>query len=156
MTEGWTTIHKKGQLKNSNPITNKKSAFYNSVSNYYSTLPQYATDPPHTSLISTHPPFTLAPTQPLPTPIPSTFKLKAQRKVLERQARRLHLHNEATLLDRHISWAEDERTSHAKADTKSKQRRAIDTAHASYPGKTQSSITQHGRHTAYALSSTIR
>eukprot|EP00804_Cyclotella_cryptica_P010646 CCRYP_005461-RA/>CCRYP_005461-RA protein AED:0.51 eAED:0.51 QI:0/-1/0/1/-1/1/1/0/104 len=94
--------------------------------------------------------------QPPLIPIPSTFKHKAQRKALERQACRLHLLNEATLMDRHISWAEDEKTSQAKADTNSKQWCAIDTAHTTYPGKTQLSIAQHGLRTNYALSSTIR
>eukprot|EP00804_Cyclotella_cryptica_P011508 CCRYP_017067-RA/>CCRYP_017067-RA protein AED:0.60 eAED:0.30 QI:0/0/0/0.5/0/0.5/2/0/565 len=156
MTDGWITIHNKGQLRKFNSISNDKSSFYNSVSNYYSTLLQYAADPPHTSPPSIQPQFTLAPKRPPPIPIPSTFKHKTQRKVLERQTGRLHLLNEATLLDRHISWAEDERTSHAKADTNSKQRRAIDTAHTTYPGKTQLSIAQHSRCTNYELSSTIR
>eukprot|EP00804_Cyclotella_cryptica_P030772 CCRYP_009165-RA/>CCRYP_009165-RA protein AED:0.58 eAED:0.40 QI:0/0/0/1/1/1/2/0/292 len=83
-------------------------------------------DPPHTSTIPSKQQFSLAPKLPQPTPIPSSFKHKAQRKALERQARRLRLLNEATLLDRHISWAEGERTTKAKADTTSKQRRAID------------------------------
>eukprot|EP00804_Cyclotella_cryptica_P013550 CCRYP_012907-RA/>CCRYP_012907-RA protein AED:0.59 eAED:0.66 QI:0/0/0/1/1/1/2/0/788 len=116
----------------------------------------YAADPPHTSPPSIQPQFTLTPTRPPPIPIPSTFKHKAQRKALERQAHRLHLLNDATLLDCHISWTEDEITSHAKADTNSKQRSATDTAHTTYPGKSQLFIAQHGRHTNYALSSTIR
>ena len=69
---------------------------------------------------------------------------------MERQARRLRLLNEATLLDHHISWAEDERTTKAKADTTSKQRQAIDTAHTMHPKKHQ----QISR--GQALATTIR
>jgi hypothetical protein len=94
--------------------------------------------------------FSLAPKLPQPTPIPSKFKHKAQRKALERQACRLRLLNEATLLDRHISWAEDERTANAKADTTSKQQRAIDTAHTMHPRKHHQ--LSHGQ----ALATTIR
>eukprot|EP00804_Cyclotella_cryptica_P028839 CCRYP_008419-RA/>CCRYP_008419-RA protein AED:0.46 eAED:0.46 QI:0/0/0/1/1/1/2/0/156 len=94
-------------------------------------------NPPHTSTIPSQHQFSLSPKQPPPTPIPSNFKHKAQRKALERQARRLRLLNKATLLDRHIAWAEDERTAKAKADTTSKQRRAIDTAHTMHPRKQQ-------------------
>eukprot|EP00804_Cyclotella_cryptica_P006425 CCRYP_014284-RA/>CCRYP_014284-RA protein AED:0.46 eAED:0.44 QI:0/0/0/1/0/0.5/2/0/225 len=141
-TDGWKT--KKGQLRNFNSISNNKSSFYTSISNYYSTLPQYAADPPHTSPPPRQPQFTLTPPQPPPIPIPSTFKHKVQRKALQRQARRLRLLNEANLLERHISWAEDERTAKAKADTNSKQRRAIDMAHTTYPGKPQLSIAQQG------------
>eukprot|EP00804_Cyclotella_cryptica_P009173 CCRYP_003220-RA/>CCRYP_003220-RA protein AED:0.54 eAED:0.54 QI:0/0/0/0.5/1/1/2/0/469 len=107
-------------------------------------------DPPHTLPNPIKQQFTVSPKQPPPTPIPSNFKHKAQRKALERQAQRLRLLNEATLLDRHISWAEDERTAKAKADTTSKQRRAIVTAHTIHPRKQQQlSIGQ-------ALSTTIR
>eukprot|EP00804_Cyclotella_cryptica_P002760 CCRYP_009626-RA/>CCRYP_009626-RA protein AED:0.88 eAED:0.59 QI:0/0/0/0.5/1/1/2/0/290 len=53
-----------------------------------------------------------------------------------RQARRLRLLNEATLLDRHIWWAEGERTTQAKANTTSKQRRAIDHGPHNTPKKT--------------------
>eukprot|EP00804_Cyclotella_cryptica_P012279 CCRYP_013859-RA/>CCRYP_013859-RA protein AED:0.31 eAED:0.31 QI:0/0/0/0.8/0.25/0.2/5/0/913 len=137
---GW--MKKTGQLKNFKPISNNKSSFYTSISNYYSILPQYAADPPHTSPNPSKPQFTLTPKQPPPIPIPSTFKHKAQCKALERQARRLRLLNEATLLDRHISWAEDERTAKAKADTTSQQRRAIDTAHTIHPRKRQLPIGQ--------------
>eukprot|EP00804_Cyclotella_cryptica_P000999 CCRYP_012348-RA/>CCRYP_012348-RA protein AED:0.11 eAED:0.11 QI:0/0/0/1/1/1/3/0/1327 len=111
--------------------------------------PSESDDPPHTSPNPSRPQFTLSPKQPPPTPIPSNFKHKAQRKALERQARRLRLLNEATLLDRHISWAEDERTPQAKADTTSKQRRAIDTAHTIHPRKQRLSFGQ-------ALSETLR
>eukprot|EP00804_Cyclotella_cryptica_P014190 CCRYP_005611-RA/>CCRYP_005611-RA protein AED:0.75 eAED:0.40 QI:0/0/0/0.5/0/0/2/0/286 len=140
----------KGKLENFNIIPNNKSSFYTSVSNYYSTLPHYAADPPHTSTIPSKQQFSLAPKLPQPTPIPSSFKHKAQRKALERQARRLRLLNEATLLDRHISWAEDERTTKAKADTTSKQRRAIDTAHTMHPRK------QHQLSHGQAMATTIR
>ncbi len=139
---------KKGQLKNFKSLSNNKSSFYTSVSNYYSILPQYAADPPHNSPNPNKQQFSLSPKQPTPTPIPSNFKHKAQRKAMERQAQRLRLLNEATLLDRHISWAEDKRTAKAKADTTSKQRRAIDTAHTMHPRKQKLSIGQ-------ALSSTI-
>eukprot|EP00804_Cyclotella_cryptica_P009141 CCRYP_003208-RA/>CCRYP_003208-RA protein AED:0.61 eAED:0.32 QI:0/0/0/0.5/1/1/2/0/507 len=114
------------------------------------TLPQYAADPSHTSTIPSTHQFSLSPKLPQPTPIPSNFKHKAQRKALERQARRLRLLNEATLLDHHISWAEDERTTKAKADTTSTQRRAIDTAHTMHPRKHQQ--ISHGQ----ALATTIR
>eukprot|EP00804_Cyclotella_cryptica_P009005 CCRYP_003106-RA/>CCRYP_003106-RA protein AED:0.44 eAED:0.55 QI:0/0/0/0.8/1/1/5/0/886 len=107
-------------------------------------------NPPHTSTIPSKQQFSLAPKLPQPTPIPSSFKHKAQRKALERQARRLRLLNEATLLDRHISWAEDERTTKAKADTTSKQRRAIDTAHTMHPRK------QHQLSHGQAMATTIR
>eukprot|EP00804_Cyclotella_cryptica_P021145 CCRYP_001466-RA/>CCRYP_001466-RA protein AED:0.26 eAED:0.26 QI:0/0/0/1/0/0.25/4/0/985 len=142
-----------GHLKNFKPTSNNKSSFYTSVSNYYSILLQYAADPPHTSPNPIKPQFTLTSKQPPPIPIPSTFKHKAQRKALERQARRLRLLNKATLLDRHISWAEDERTAKAKADTTSQQRLAINTAHTINPRKRQLSI---GQRTHQALSTTIR
>eukprot|EP00804_Cyclotella_cryptica_P030326 CCRYP_011862-RA/>CCRYP_011862-RA protein AED:0.33 eAED:0.33 QI:0/0/0/1/0.66/0.75/4/0/887 len=94
-------------------------------------------NPPHTSPKPIKQQFNLSPKQLPPTPIPSNFKHKAQRKALERQARRLRLLNEATLLDRHISWAEDEQTAKAKANTTSKQRRAIGTAHTIHPREQQ-------------------
>eukprot|EP00804_Cyclotella_cryptica_P020584 CCRYP_003431-RA/>CCRYP_003431-RA protein AED:0.33 eAED:0.38 QI:0/0/0/1/1/1/3/0/626 len=111
--------------------------------------PSESDDPSHTSTIPSTHQFSLSPKLPQPTPIPSNFKHKAQRKALERQARRLRLLNEATLLDHHISWAEDERTTKAKADTTSTQRRAIDTAHTMHPRKHQQ--ISHGQ----ALATTI-
>ena len=89
-------------------------------------------------------------------PIPRSFKHKAQQKALERQARHLQLLNKATLLDHHISWAEDERSSLAKANTTSKYWWAINADHNINLAKTKMSIKQQGRNTGYALSSTIK
>eukprot|EP00804_Cyclotella_cryptica_P007549 CCRYP_010638-RA/>CCRYP_010638-RA protein AED:0.05 eAED:0.05 QI:0/0/0/1/1/1/3/0/1237 len=69
---------------------------------------------------------------------------------MEHHARRLHLLNEATLLDSHISWTEDEQTVKAKADTTSKQRQAINTAHTMHPRK------QKHLSSGQALATTIR
>eukprot|EP00804_Cyclotella_cryptica_P028485 CCRYP_020574-RA/>CCRYP_020574-RA protein AED:0.76 eAED:0.38 QI:0/-1/0/1/-1/1/1/0/353 len=117
LTEGsatsdeWITVlpNSKGHTIHPNSKTSKPR-FYVAISNAYSTLPQYAADPPSSST----PTHILS--LPPPVPIPSTFKLKAMRRLHARQHKRAQTAADNQLLDQHITWAEDERTAAAKAD----------------------------------------
>ena len=67
-------------------------------------------------------------------------------------SRRLRQLNEDTLIDRHITWAEDERTAWAKVDPTSKHKQAINHAHKTGITKAHTSFPQKSRNTGYALS----
>ena len=143
----------KGKRTNPNTSITKKP-FYVHLSNKYASLPAFAVDPPNNStnnnpMTGTTPPATTK------TNKPSKFKLRNQRRALARKLRRDKSNNENALIDEHITWAEDERTVLAKADTSNKQRRSIDTAHAT-PSSKPISILQRGRNLGYAMSTTAR
>ena len=61
--------------------------------------------------------------------MPSNFKNKAQCQALARQMRRTHKLSEDNIIDTHITGAEDDITSLAKANTDVKCRLAIDLVH---------------------------
>jgi len=147
MTDDWIAI-KKGRQWRVNAITNTKQPFYISISNRYSTLPQFATDLPPSSPTQQQP-------RPSLTPIPSNLKHKAQCKALECLACCHQLLHKDTLINQHITWAKDERTSLAKADTTSIHKLAIDSAHKIIMTTAPTPILQKGRNTTYALSTTI-
>ena len=124
-------------------------SFYCHLSNLYSTLPEYAADPPNTTTPQHNVP---APSQ--GAPVPSTYKRKAQRKYLARQQKRLAGAEEEDCIDHHIQWAEDELTTIAKA-SQSKGRIAIDASHnKNKPAPT--SILQNGRRAGYAFATTTK
>eukprot|EP00804_Cyclotella_cryptica_P025718 CCRYP_002922-RA/>CCRYP_002922-RA protein AED:0.80 eAED:0.39 QI:0/0/0/0.5/1/1/2/0/295 len=84
---------------------------------YHNTLQTHPTLQPYPAL--TNSPF--HPNYPNPLPSPATSNTKPNAKLWSARHERLCLLNEATLLDHHISWAEGERTTKAKADTTSTQ-----------------------------------
>jgi len=118
----WIKIKGGKHNKRKSPSPTYKQPFYITLSNQYSSLPQFAADPPHDNSPTTQP-------VPNPNPIPSTFKHKAQRKALVRKIKRLRLLAEDAMLDQHHTWAEDECTAATKGDTTAKQRLAIDNSH---------------------------
>eukprot|EP00804_Cyclotella_cryptica_P020933 CCRYP_009266-RA/>CCRYP_009266-RA protein AED:0.39 eAED:0.42 QI:0/0/0/1/1/1/3/0/380 len=126
-----------------------KPRFYVAISNAYSTLPQYAADPPSSST----PTHILS--LPPPVPIPSTFKLKAMRRLHARQHKRAQTAADNQLLDQHITWAEDERTAAAKADILHPRCQAINNAH-TRTSKPAVSLLQASKNTGYALATNIR
>ncbi|KAL9183011.1 hypothetical protein ACHAXT_004798 [Thalassiosira profunda] len=123
-------------------------------SNRYRHTPKFSADPPLDE--PSNPPE--QPTK--PEPIPSKFRLAAKQRAKERcrQARRiLDLQKDAALdhlLEHHITWAEDERTVAAKADTASPCRKSIDGTHNPNQRSTPVPILQRGRNLGYALSTT--
>ena len=118
----WIKIKGGKHNKRKSPSPTYKQPFYITLSNQYSSLPQFAADPPHDNSPTTQP-------VPNPNPIPSTFKHKAQHKALARKIKCLHLLTEDAMLDQHITWAKDEHTAAAKGDTTAKQCLTIDNSH---------------------------
>jgi hypothetical protein len=140
---------KRGNKITVNFIINTKKPFYISLSNRYSTLPHFAADPPpHQSTPST------TPAQPA---MPSNFKNEAQHQALAHQACCTHKLSEDNTIDTHITWAKDDITSLAKANTNVKCRRAIDLAHRITNNTVTGtkSILQQGCCAGYAFSSTL-
>eukprot|EP00804_Cyclotella_cryptica_P009386 CCRYP_018080-RA/>CCRYP_018080-RA protein AED:0.62 eAED:0.39 QI:0/0/0/0.5/1/1/2/0/305 len=129
--------------------THNNKPFYVAISNAYSTLPQCAADPP----ISSIPTHILS--LPPPVPIPSTFKLKAMRRLHARQHKRAQTTADNQLLDQHITWAEGERTAAAKADILHPRCQAINNAH-TRTSKPAVSLLQASKNTGYALATNIR
>lgn len=135
-----------------------KKPFYIALSNAYALLPDYAAAQPDNTSTSNNDNFnqTHANTQQktnMQQQVPSTFKHKAYRKFLARQLKRQQLAEEEAVLDRHITWAEDERTEAAKL-TQTKQSLAINRAHTIT--RKPVSILQNGRNAGYALATSIR
>eukprot|EP00804_Cyclotella_cryptica_P010972 CCRYP_016689-RA/>CCRYP_016689-RA protein AED:0.31 eAED:0.36 QI:0/0/0/1/1/1/5/0/1039 len=114
-----------------------------------SPLHVYAADPPSSST----PTHILS--LPPPVPIPSTFKLKAMRRLHARQHKRAQTAADNQLLDQHITWAEDERTAAAKADILHPRCQAINNAH-TRTSKPAVSLLQASKNTGYALATNIR
>eukprot|EP00804_Cyclotella_cryptica_P028992 CCRYP_012407-RA/>CCRYP_012407-RA protein AED:0.42 eAED:0.45 QI:0/0/0/1/1/1/3/0/246 len=88
-------------------------------------------------------------------PIPSTFKLKAIRRIQARQQKRAQTAADHKLLNHHITWAEDERTAAAKANLLHPRRRAIDSAHTRTQQPT-ATLFQATKNAGYALAANIR
>ncbi len=143
----WTTV--KGKTNSVNATKKHNLSFYCHLSNLYSTLPQYAADPPNTTSSQHNVPATSQ-----GAPVPSTYKHKAQRKYLARQQKRLVRAEEEDCIDRHIQWAEDELTSLAKA-SQSKGRLAIDASHNKIKAPS-TSILYNGRMAGYAFATTTK
>jgi hypothetical protein len=97
----WINIRQGRHNKLKNTSSTYKQPFYIKLSNQYSSLPQFAADPPLDNLPTTQPVLN-------PTPIPSTSKHKAQCKALACKIKCLRLLAEEAMLDQRITWAEDE------------------------------------------------
>lgn len=141
----WIVSNNTKWLVNKNAAVRKP--FYTAISNRYSTLPQYAPDPP-----------TLTPhqTQAPSPPIPSKFKYKALCLAIECQAKcTLNLH-EDQLIEQHIICAEDARTVSAKADATSPSHVAIDRAHSSSKTPYPNPILRKSINSSLALTTSLR
>eukprot|EP00804_Cyclotella_cryptica_P027249 CCRYP_014354-RA/>CCRYP_014354-RA protein AED:0.61 eAED:0.43 QI:0/0/0/0.5/1/1/2/0/183 len=124
-------------------------SYYVAISNAYSTFPQYAADPTHTSTLSnSSSPHALA-------AMPSTFKHKALRCLLACRLKRNMVASEQVLLNHHITWAEDEHTAAAKANLLQPYCHAIDYAH-SHIHKPKPTFLQATKNTGYALATNIK
>eukprot|EP00804_Cyclotella_cryptica_P019513 CCRYP_006650-RA/>CCRYP_006650-RA protein AED:0.36 eAED:0.36 QI:0/-1/0/1/-1/1/1/0/427 len=77
------------------------------------------------------------------------------RRLHARQHKRAQTAADHQLLDQHITWAEDERTTAAKANILHPQRRAIDNAH-TRTRKPTVTLLQASKNTGYALATKIR
>eukprot|EP00804_Cyclotella_cryptica_P017383 CCRYP_020246-RA/>CCRYP_020246-RA protein AED:0.61 eAED:0.61 QI:0/0/0/0.5/1/1/2/0/312 len=135
--------------KTIHPNSTSKPKYYVAISNAYATLPQYAADPPDTSTLTT----SISP--PPPVPIPSTFKLKAIRRIQARRLKSAQAAADHTLIDQHITWAEDERTAAGKADLLRPCRRSIDYAH-TRTRKPKATLLQATKNAGYALAANLR
>eukprot|EP00804_Cyclotella_cryptica_P026368 CCRYP_007673-RA/>CCRYP_007673-RA protein AED:0.52 eAED:0.52 QI:0/0/0/0.5/1/1/2/0/639 len=156
LVEAPTIIHESAlavdfvsQLLNERDVYSNNDSATNKQANLYSTLPQYAADPPTTTTSQHNVP---APSQ--GAPVPSTYKCKAQRKYLARQQKRLVQAEEEDCIDRNIQWAEDELTSLAKT-SQSKGRLAIDASHNKIKSP-PTSILQNGRMAGCAFATTTK
>ena len=87
--------------------------------------------------------------------MPSSFKHKAFRRLLACRLKCDMVAAEQVLLDHHITWAEDERTTTAKADLLQPYRRAIDYAH-SRTHKPKPTFPPATKNTGYALATNIK
>ena len=99
---------------------NVKKTFYAKISNAYSTLPAFSADPPEKTVANKKSSATDVQVR----AVPSKFRLKADRRRLRRIERAARAAGLDTLLDHHITWAEDERTALAKADNSNRKRAA--------------------------------
>ena len=143
----WTAV--KGKTNSVNATKKHNLSFYCHLSNLYSTLPQYAADPPNTTSSQHN-----VPAASQGAPVPSTYKHKAQCKYLARQQKRIVQAKEEDCVDHHIQWAEDELTSLAKA-SQSKGRLAIDASHNKIKAPS-TSILHNGRMAVYAFATTTK
>jgi hypothetical protein len=155
MAQEWIMVQK-GKRTNPNTTITKKP-FYVHISNKYASLPDFAADPPPSLPDNTFLPMSNTTPATNINSKPSKFRLRNQRRALARKQRRDRINDENALIDEHITWAEDERTTMAKADMSNMQRRAIDNAHTQKSTKPISiTILQRGRNLGYALSTTAR
>ena len=137
---------KRGKKANKlKPITKAKS--YIRLSNAYASLPQFAADPPpqpqSAAKLNNNNPVHV-----------SWFKLKAQRRYAARVAKRAQQQAVEELLDHHITWAEDERTTLAKQSNNNPHKQTIEANHTIHRSKPVS-ILQNGKNKGYALQTTI-
>ncbi len=132
-------------------MTIYKKRIYKQISNIYATLPAFAADPPDNEPTAQHPSTNLHQNN----VYTSTFRAKALRRVAARRAKANAKLEEELVLDKAITWAEDEHTALAKRDTALPRRTAIERGHAITKATTPS-ILQTSKNWGYALQSTIK
>lgn len=106
-------------------MTIYKKRIYKQISNIYATLPAFAADPPDNEPTAQHPSTNLHQNN----VYTSTFRAKALRRVAARKAKANAKLEEELVLDKAITWAEDEHTALAKLDTALPRRTAIERGH---------------------------
>ena len=131
--------------------SNVKKTCYAEISNAYSTLPAFSADPPEKIVANKK---SSAPDVQVRA-VPSKFRLKADRRRLRRIERAARAAGLDTLLDHHITWAEDECTALAKADNSNRKRAAVEHAH---KGRTTAapSLLQRTKNLGQAFSASVR
>jgi hypothetical protein len=132
-------------------MTIYKKRIYKQISNIYATLPAFAADPPDNETTAQHPSTNLHQNN----VYTSTFRAKALRRVAARRAKANAKLEEELVLDKAITWAEDEHTALAKLDTALPRRTAIERGH-TITKATTPSILQTSKNWGYALQSTIK
>ena len=112
------------------------------MSNSYASLPELSAGPPPTITTSPAPKHGAPTNTTNPTPIPSHYRQKIERRWLGTERQQFITSQEKNLIDNHITWAEDERMALAKTDTTDLCRISIEAAHKTTPKPTPSILQQ--------------